>query len=173
MKNLVFTLALICTLAPVASPQSTGKLKTIITPSRAGIFVDGKYVGPAGNFGFSRTYDVPAGSHEILITEPRYQDITRQVTITAGKKLLLTEKMTLATPAQPPFGLLRVTGPDKFAAVFINGKYYGHVDEFSNFAQGMKLNPGDYELKVQPVNGAEHVEKFTITAEKTTLVAVK
>jgi len=174
MKILVFTLALVCTLAPIASSQTTGKLKTIITPSRAGIFVDGKYVGPAGNFGFSRTYAVAAGEHDILITEPRYQDLTRHVTIAAGQKLLLTERMTLATPAQPPFGLLRVMGPDKFAAVFINGKYYGHVDEFSNFAQGMKLNPGEYELKITPpAGGAEHVEKFTITTDKTTLVQVK
>ncbi len=174
MKTLVFTLALVCTFAPIASPQMTGKLKTNITPSRAGIFVDGKYFGPAGNFGFSRTYSVAAGEHDILITEPRYQDITRHVTITAGQTLLLTERMAVAAAAMPPFGLLRVMGPDKFAAVIINGKFYGHVDEFSNFAQGMKLNPGEYELKITPsTGGADHIEKFTITADKTTLVHLK
>ena len=48
------------------------------------------------------------------------------------------------------------------------------MDEFSNFAQGMKLNPGEYELKVTPsTGGANHVEKFTITTDKTTLIQIK
>jgi hypothetical protein len=159
--------------APVVA-QTMGKLKTAIKPSRAGIFVDGKYLGPAGNYGRARLYPLAAGDHEITISEPRYQDVKRRVTIVAGKTFKLSEKMVEVPPAQPPFGLLRVMHPDKFAAVFLNNKFYGHVDEFSNFAQGIKLNPGEYELKIVPTNGAsEHVEKFIITTDKTTLVQVK
>jgi hypothetical protein len=161
-------------LAHVAPAQTMGQLKTAVKPSRAGIFVDGKYVGPAGNFGRARSYPLSAGEHEILISEPRYQDVTKRVTITAGKTTKLTDQMTAVPVAKPPFGLLRVEGPDKFAAVFLNNKYYGHVDEFSNFAQGMKLNPGTYEIKITPAGGgADHVESFTITENKTTLVQVK
>ena len=40
----------------------------------------------------------------------------------------------------------------------------GHVDEFSNFAQGLLLNPGTYEVKIVPVNGQNPVAK-TVTIE--------
>jgi len=47
----------------------------------------------------------------------------------------------------------------------------GHVDEFSNFAQGLLLNPGTYEVKIVPVNGQNAVTKtVTIEANKTVLV---
>ena len=174
MKTLSIALALVLTIPAMLPAQVMGKLKTAVKPSRAGIFVDGKYVGPAGNFGMARTYQLTAGEHEIMLSEPRYQDIIKRVTIVAGKTTKLDDQMTAVPSAMPPFGLLRVMGPDKFAAVFLNNKYYGHVDEFSNFAQGMKLNPGEYELKVTPsTGGANHVEKFTITTDKTTLIQIK
>ena len=46
---------------PVVGQQNTGYLKTKVDPGRAGVFIDGKYVGPAGNFGVSRKYAVAAG----------------------------------------------------------------------------------------------------------------
>ena len=61
--------------------------------------------------------------------------------------------------------------PDKYAAVYINGKYFGHADEFSNFAQGVLLNPGDYQVRVEPISGGQPIsEKITITADKVTVV---
>jgi hypothetical protein len=56
---------------PAGGQVSTGVLKTKVNPGRAGVFIDGKYVGPAGNFGFSRKYSVPSGEHEIRLSEPR------------------------------------------------------------------------------------------------------
>ena len=132
-----------------------GKLKTKINPSRAGIFVDGKYVGPAANFTRSRSYNLPAGTHEVRLSEPRYQDLVRTVTITAGQTLVLKEKLTAVPLAQPPFGLLRTEHVDKYAAVYINGKFFGHVDEFSNFAQGIKINPGEYDVRIEPLSKGE------------------
>ena len=43
------------------SAADTGRLKTEVNPGRAGVFVDGKYLGPAANFRIARTYDVAAG----------------------------------------------------------------------------------------------------------------
>ena len=56
--------------------QQTGNLKVKASPSRAGVFLDGKYLGPAGNFSFARTYAVAAGEHELKLSEPRCQDVT-------------------------------------------------------------------------------------------------
>src|ERR1017187_427420 len=53
----------------VVAQQSTGYLKTKVDPGRAGVFIDGKYVGPAGNFGVGRKYAVAAGEHEVRLSE--------------------------------------------------------------------------------------------------------
>lgn len=149
----------------------TGRLKTEVDPGRAGVFVDGKYLGPAANFKIARTYELPAGEHEVRLADPRYQDIVKKVTITAGKKTVMKETMTALPPAKPPFGYLRTENPDHFAAVYVNDHFMGHVDEFSNFAQTLALPPGTYEVKIVPVDGQGTVTKsVTLEANKTTLV---
>ena len=55
-------------IVPVAG-QSTGCLKTKVDPGRAGVFIDGKYVGPAENFRVGRKYAVAAGEHEVKLSD--------------------------------------------------------------------------------------------------------
>ena len=164
------TMILLASASLVCFAADTGRLKTEIDPGRAGVFIDGKYVGPAANFKIARTYELSAGEHEIKLAEPRYEEIVTKVTITAGEKTVLKEKMKALPPAKPPFGQLRVENADHFAAVYVNGHYMGHVDEFSNFSQGLLLNPGTYEVRIVPVSGQNPVTKtITIEANKTTL----
>ncbi len=156
---------------PVAAQQGTGYLKTKVNPGRAGVFIDGKYVGPAGNFGIGRKYVVATGSHEVKLSEPRYEDIITKITVEPGKTTKLNETMKALPLAKPPFGRLRVISPDKFAAVYLNGKFMGHVDEFSNVAQGLLLNPGDYAVKIVPVGSDQgHEQQVKIEADKVTIV---
>jgi PEGA domain len=156
---------------PVVGQQSTGYLKTKVDPGRAGVFIDGKYVGPAGNFGIGRKYPIAAGEHEVRLSEPRYEDIVTKVTIQPGKTTNLAETMKSLPPAKPPFGRLRTLAPDKYAAVYVNGKFMGHAGEFNNPVQGLLLNPGEYTVKVVPVSGGDgHEEKVKIEADKVTIV---
>lgn len=155
----------------VVAQQNTGYLKTKVNPGRAGVFIDGKYVGPAANFRVGRKYAVPAGEHEIRLSEPRYEDVVRKLTIEPGKTTKLVETMKPVPLAQPPFGRLRTVSSDKFAAVYVNGKFMGHADEFSNSSQGLQLNPGDYTVKIAPVSGAEATEEHVkIAANQVTIV---
>ena len=149
----------------------SGRLKTEVDPGRAGVFVDGKYVGPAANFKIARTYELSPGEHEVRLVDPRYQEIVKKVTITAGKTTVVKETMTALPAAKPPFGKLRTENADHFAAVYVNDHYMGHVDEFSNFAQALLLNPGTYEVKIVPRNGTAPVTKsVTIETDKTVIV---
>jgi hypothetical protein len=149
----------------------TGQLKTEVDPGRAGVFVDGKYLGPAANFKVAQTYNLTPGEHEVRLVEPRYEEIVKKVTIVAGKKTVVKETMKARPLAKPPFGKLRTEYPDHFAAVYVNGQFMGHVDEFSNFAQNLLLNPGSYEVRIVPVNGGTPLTKtVTIEANKTTIV---
>ena len=158
----------------VVGQQSTGYLKTKVNPGRAGVFIDGKYLGPAGNYGVSRKYTVAAGEHEVRLSEPRYEDIVTKVTIQPGKTTVLAETMKALPLAKPPFGLLRIVSPDKFAAVYVNGKFMGHAGEFNNSLQGLQLNPGEYTVKVVPANSTEGKEEHVkIEVDKVTIVHVQ
>jgi len=166
--NAALLMALSC--IPVLA-QGTGYLKTNVNPGRAGVFIDGKYVGPAGNFGVGRKYSVAAGEHEIKLLEPRYEEIVKKVTIQSGKTTKLAETMKALPPAKPPFGRLRTITTDKFAAVYVNGRFMGHAGEFNNPVQGLDLNPGAYTVKIVPANGGEgHEEHVNIEADKVTIV---
>lgn len=151
--------------------QNSGYLKTKVNPGRAGVFIDGKYAGPAANFRIGRKYAVPAGQHEIRLAEPRYEDIVTKVTIEPGKTTKLVETMKAVPLATPPFGRLRTISSDKYAAVYVNGKFMGHADEFSNSAQGLLLNPGEYTVKIAPLNGSEAKEEHVkIVADRVVIV---
>ncbi len=156
---------------PAAAQSGQGYLKTKVSPGRAGVFVDGKYMGPAANFRFARKYALAPGEHEVRLSEPRYEDLVKKITIQEGKTVTLRETMKPLAPAKPPFGVLRTIYPEKYAAVFVNTKYMGHVDEFDNAAEGLKLNPGEYEVKIVPVaGGAGREEKVRIEADKVTIM---
>ena len=161
-------------LALLAQESGTGYLKVKARHSTAGVFVDDKYVGPAANFGFTRKYAVSAGEHEITLRDSRYQDFSTKVKIEAGKTTTLSQSLQEATVAPPPYGTLRIQGgSSKFDAVFVNGKFMGHLDEFDNFAQGLLLNPGEYTLKVvSPAGKQEPEEKIKIEEKKTTRIHV-
>lgn len=163
-------------LIPIVALQAAdqGKLKTKVNPGRAGVFVDGKYLGPAANFAMARTYLLPAGEHEVKLVEPRYKEITTKVTITPGKTTVLSETMQALPLAKPPFGRLRTVASDKFAAVYVNDQFVGHVDEFSNFAQGLLLNPGEYIVRVVPTGGGQpYEEKVNIKENQVVVVRAR
>ncbi len=97
--------------------------------------------------------------------------MVRKVTIQPGRVFSLSETMRPVELAKPPFGRLRTLSPDKFAAVYVNGKFMGHADEFSNAAQGLLLNPGDYIVKIVPVGSDQgREEHIKIEAERVTIV---
>jgi hypothetical protein len=172
LRNAALLIAVTC--IPVVAQQNTGYLKTNVNPGRAGVFIDGKYVGPAGNFGVGRKYTVAAGEHEVKLVEPRYEDVVTKVTVQAGKTTKLAQTMKELPLAKPPFGTLRTISPDKFEAVYVNGKFMGHAGEFNNSVQGLQLNPGSYAVKIVPVAGGEgHEEQVKIEADKVTIVKGK
>lgn len=150
--------------------QDTGSLVIKANTGRAGVFVDGKYMGPASNFRVARTYSVPAGEHELKLEDPRYEPLTTKVTITPGKKTTVHQTLKELPLSKPPFGTLRTESSDKFAAVYVNGRFMGHADEFSNFAQGLLLNPGEYTVKIVPASGQPATQRVKIEANKTVLV---
>jgi hypothetical protein len=152
------------------SAQQTGQMKVKVDPGRAGVFVDGKYVGPAANFGMGRKYTLPAGEHKIKLAEPRYEDLETTIKVEAGKTVELKQTMKALPVPKGPFGSMRTKNADKFAAVYINDHYMGHVDEFSNAFQVLKLPAGEYNVRIEPSSGAPVSKKVIVVAGQTVIV---
>lgn len=156
--------------------QSSGSawLKTKVDPGRAGVFVDGKYVGPAGNFGMARKYALAPGEHKVKLAEPRYEDVETTVTLAAGKTSELRQSMKPLPAPKGPFGMIRTeypAGSNKFAAVYVNDHYMGHAGEFNNSVQGLKLPVGEYDVRIEPENGGTPIKQHVkVEADKTVVV---
>lgn len=165
--------ALLTAFCATASAQNTGYVKASVNPGRAAVFVDGKYLGPAKNFGMARKYAVAAGEHEVVLREPRYAEVTKRVTVEPGKTVTLKETLQPVEVAKPPFGQLKTRSNNKFDGVFVNGAYMGHVDEFNNSSQALLLNPGEYTVRIVSPGGEVRQErKVTIQQDQVTLVEV-
>lgn len=76
------------TLLPNAQvPKVTSTLKLTIHPPRAAVFLDGNYVGHAGELGGSvHALLVSPGKHRIKVELPGYQTFETEVDLIAGQK---------------------------------------------------------------------------------------
>ena len=161
MKNLAFrtllavlgTAALLGTAAYAQEPNS-GKLSIKVSPNEAYIFVDGQGRAPG-----SRSVELPAGTHQVLVANYGYAFVQREVTIKAGERTSLD--VTLDREGDVVFGpkgriqieVGHLDAGDN--AVLLNGKtpsyFVGHVDEFNNelFAhQELIVPPGNHLVTV-------------------------
>ena len=75
-------------LLPGARPPSvTSELKLTVQPARAAVFLDGKYVGHAGELGGARhALLVSPGKHRIKIELPGYRSFETEVSVLVGQK---------------------------------------------------------------------------------------
>ncbi len=169
-------LLVMLSIAAVAAAQgkATGYLKVKANPGRAGVFVDGKYLGPAANFRVARKYAVPAGEYELSLRDPRHQEYTTKVTIQTGKTTVVSYALQPTPLEKPPFGRLKTSGGSKYDAVYVNSKFMGHMDEFDGPREVLLLNPGEYDVEIVPAAGGQaHAEKVKIEADRTTVVRLK
>jgi len=179
MRRFGAVMALLVTAAALCA-QDTGYVKARGNPGCAAIFINGKYIGPASRFTVPEKYATSAGEAEVTLREPRYEEYTTKVTVTARKTTKIHYKLKKLPVPEPPFGRFRLGGgePESFVsvaagdtgAVYINDKYYGYVDELNNAGGGLLLKPGTYELHVVSPLFGDFKRQITIEANKVTVV---
>lgn len=163
-----------------AVAQDTGKIKAVGKPGDAGVWIGGKYAGPASRFTVAEKYETPAGDVEVTIRDPRYEDFTTKVSVRAKKTTKVKYSLTKRPEAKPPFGRFRLGGgePESYISVaagdtspvYLNGRFYGYVDELNNAGGGLLLNPGTYELTIDSPVFGQIKQNVTIEANKVTVV---
>lgn len=176
MRLKLISAALLCAFTlPLMAADGDTKIRVRSGPRGAGLFIDGKYVGPAGRFTVPESYPIEPGSHEITLKDPRYEDFTTKVDAAAGKTTKISAKLK-KKEVKGPFGRLRLKGGESesfwsvaagdIGAVYLNGQFMGHVDELNDVGGGLLVPAGTYELKVQSQVYGEFTKTVTIEAGK-------
>jgi hypothetical protein len=177
MRLKLFSVAFLSAMAfQLMAAGGDTKISVRSGPRGAGLFVDGKYIGPAGRFSVPEKYTIEPGSHDVTLKDPRYEDFNAKVDAKAGKTTKLSAKLKKKQEPKGPFGRLRLQGgePESFWSVaagdigpiYLNGAFMGHVDELNDVKGGLLVPAGTYELKVQSQIYGEFTKMVTIEAGK-------
>lgn len=161
MRKLVFrtfwgilSTAALLTATAFAQESNSGKLNITVSPDEAYIFVDGQGRAPG-----SRTIDLSAGTHKVLVANYGYLFVEREVTINPGQTTPL--EVSLEREGSVVFGpkgriQLEIGHLDAGdSAVLLNGKspnyFVGHIDEFNNelfLRQELIVPPGNHLVTI-------------------------
>ena len=116
----------------------------------AGVWVDGQYVGFVKELAGDKKLMLLPGKHEIVIRQAWYNEFVKEVILEPGKthevKVELVKSARL--PTKDATGELKIAATPSRAAVFVDGQYAGHVDEFDGVGKAMLLTPGQHRLHI-------------------------
>ncbi len=116
----------------------------------AGVWVDGQYVGFVKELAGDKKLMLLPGKHEIVIRQAWYDEFVTQVILEPGQieqiNVVLVKSARL--PTKDATGELKIAATPSRAAVFVDGQYAGHVEEFNGVGKAMLLTPGQHRLRI-------------------------
>jgi len=116
----------------------------------SGVWIDGQYVGYLKELKGSKKVLLLPGEHEIAVRQSGYKDFTRKVILEPGQKQVVSVAMDKDPQAQYPTTTAEVKisiSPNR-AAVFVDGRFVGYVDQFDGPGQWLLLAPGKHQVRV-------------------------
>ena len=116
----------------------------------AGVWVDGQYVGSVKELAGDKKLMLLPGKHEIVIRQAWYNEFVIEVILEPGKthevNFVLVKSPRL--PTKDATAELKIAATPSRAAVFVDGQYAGHIDEFDGVGKAMLLTPGQHRLHI-------------------------
>jgi hypothetical protein len=127
--------------------QFEGKSKVEKT---SGVWIDGQYVGYLQELKGDKKVLLLPGEHFISVRQNGYQDFNEQVTLHPGEKKLVEVIMQKAATGPMPvaWATLKIAVNPPRAAVFLDGRFVGHVGEFAGAGRGLQVAPGSHSIKI-------------------------
>src|SRR5436853_7589556 len=116
----------------------------------AGVWVDGQYVGFVKELAGDKKLMLLPGKHEIVIRQAWYNEFVKQVILEPGQieQINVALVKSARLPTKDATGELKIAATPSRAAVFVDGQYAGHVDEFDGVGKAMLLTPGKHRVRV-------------------------
>lgn len=116
----------------------------------AGVWVDGQYVGFVKELAGDKKLRLLPGKHEIVIRQAWYNEFVTEVILEPGHTHEVNVNLVKSArlPTKDATGELKIAATPSRAAVFVDGQYAGHVDEFDGMGKAMLLTPGQHRLHI-------------------------
>ncbi|MGB9071918.1 MAG: PEGA domain-containing protein [Terriglobales bacterium] len=118
----------------------------------SGVWVDGQYVGYLNELKASKKVLLLPGEHTISVRQNGYQDFTQRVVLQPGQTQLVRVTMDkAATGPMPPdadLATIKINVNPSRAAVFVDGRFVGHVGEFGGLGRAMQVVPGSHHIRI-------------------------
>jgi archaellum component FlaG (FlaF/FlaG flagellin family) len=116
----------------------------------AGVWVDGQYVGFVKELEGDKKLMLLPGKHEIVIRQAWYNEFVNQVILEPGQieQINVALVKSAGLPTKDATGELKIAATPSRAAVFVDGQYAGHVEEFNGVGKAMLLTPGQHRLRI-------------------------
>jgi hypothetical protein len=116
----------------------------------SGVWIDGQYLGYLGELNGSKKILLLSGRHEVVIHQAGYRDFKRHIVVNPGEKYHLTVSMERDPQATYPerTATVKLQVKPNRAAVFMDGMFVGHVDEFDGPGQAMLVGAGKHQIEI-------------------------
>jgi len=117
----------------------------------SGVWIDGNYVGYLKELNGSKKIMLLPGEHQVIVRQSGYVDFVQKVVVEPGEKRLVVVSLHLAPSATVPevTATLKLKIKPERAAVFLDGKFVGHVGDFGGAFKSMKISPGKHRVRVE------------------------
>jgi hypothetical protein len=117
----------------------------------SGVWIDGQYVGYLKELKGDKKVMLLPGEHEIIVRQAGLDDFVRKIVVEPGQKqtvrVAMQKSAGWATPSAVSTLKLKVQ-PDR-AAVFLDGRYIGHVGEFGGKFHSLVIASGTHRIKIE------------------------
>lgn len=152
-QSLLILAPLLCATRLPAKNKVLGQIDFVAANKAAkesGVWVDGQYVGYLKELKGSKKVLLLPGKHQITVRQSGYEDFTRQVVLEPGEQEALVVSMQKDNSADysKDNALVKISGHPDRAAVFVDSRFVGHIDQFNGPGQGMLLTPGKHQIKI-------------------------
>jgi PEGA domain. len=116
----------------------------------SGVWVDGQYVGYLKELKGEKKVLLLPGEHQISVRQNGYQDFTQRITLRPGEKVVVSVAMQKAASGALPvnWAVVKIAVVPSRAAVFLDGRFVGHVGEFEGMARSLEIAPGVHKIKI-------------------------
>lgn len=151
--SLILTMALCIAPFTYAGNQVMGELhlegKSKVEKT-SGVWIDGQYVGYLKELKGSKRVLLLPGEHVVTVRQNGYQDFSDRVLIQPGQKTVVQVAMMRAPTGLMPKvdSTVKLTVNPSRAAVFVDGRFVGHVGEFEGAGRGMLVVPGVHKIRI-------------------------
>jgi hypothetical protein len=118
----------------------------------AGVWVDGQYLGYLKELKGSKKILLLPGRHQLTAKLTGYLDFETEFEVAAGQthevRVAMRENLTATYPDPDEMARVKLKVEPSRAAVFVNDRYVGHVDQFRGFRKSLGLKPGTYKIHI-------------------------